>query len=298
MLSEQLIDVSLREGSQQVVDLRSADLPTKLRFLELILAAGIKRVELTAFAPGEWFSDADEIVKGAQQFSSNDVELRALYFNVRGLERMLGYKHILPEGVFHTAATSIYREKNYNQVSKEDVLIKLDKMLDAFDRYSLKFDVLQMSTAWGEQREAVGISEFLDLIGLIVERSSARGFVPSSLTLSDTVGLGTPDSLKERIVAVRQAWPDMKIRAHLHPAPGTALSLVHASIEAGVHEWEATWAGLGGSPLATEAGGNLDIRCLIKAFEEQGLETGLKLDAVSNLIEFLQLKVSREILKV
>ncbi len=51
-LADILTDVSIREGGQQEIDLRSAGIETKLDFMSLAMSGGVKRIELTAFAPG------------------------------------------------------------------------------------------------------------------------------------------------------------------------------------------------------------------------------------------------------
>jgi len=64
-LADCLTDVSLRESSQQAVDLRGAEVKTKIELLKRTLRIGIKCVELTAFAPGKWFADARALTEDA-----------------------------------------------------------------------------------------------------------------------------------------------------------------------------------------------------------------------------------------
>lgn len=75
-LADMLTDVSIREGSQQAVDLRNASIDTKLEFMAHAFRSGVKRIELTAFAPGRWFSDAGELVQRAVLQIPDTVTLR------------------------------------------------------------------------------------------------------------------------------------------------------------------------------------------------------------------------------
>ena len=93
-LADVLTDVTIREGSQQVDDLRQVDVQTKLSLLGHMVKIGIRRVEITAFAPGKWFADADELVRGALPRITENVTLRALYFNAKGLEQLLKHPAI------------------------------------------------------------------------------------------------------------------------------------------------------------------------------------------------------------
>jgi len=105
-LTDILTDVSIREGSQQAVDLRNAPVDTKLELMAHLIDSGEKRLELTAFAPGEWISDAEKLVQGAVCKAPDTVTLRALYFNTEGLSELIKHPRVLQEGIFLTAATA------------------------------------------------------------------------------------------------------------------------------------------------------------------------------------------------
>ncbi len=140
-LADILTDVSIREGGQQEIDLRSAGIETKLDFMSLAMTGGVKRIELTAFAPGPWFADAGALVKRAAARIDDEISLRALYFNTQGLASMLSYPAFRREGIFHTAATPVYREKNYGQKSTEHAVKKMKRMIDAFKGLKEETDI-------------------------------------------------------------------------------------------------------------------------------------------------------------
>jgi hydroxymethylglutaryl-CoA lyase len=292
-----LTDVSVREGSQQFPDFRCLPVAQKIEFMRHTLRIGVQRVELTAFAPGEWFHDADKLVQAATDIPE-DVELRALYFNTRGLERLLHYPHVSPEGIFHTAASTNYRLKNYRQKSVMDVVRKLDRLLVHFDRHQLRFDTVQMSTAWGEADEPVMPDAVLNLLSCISDHAARRGFPVASISLADTVGNATPNGILALIELIKREWPDCIVRAHLHPAYGMEEECVQAALDGGVDEWEASWGGLGGSPFAEDPGGNLDIRWLVRVYMGRGLEHGFDLEAIERAMRYLADIVERDVPEV
>ena len=103
----------------------------------------------------------------------------------------------------------------------------------------------------------------------------ASRFVESgaSVTLADTTGIGTP----RRIEAVLSATgPDVGL--HLHDTRGTALVNAYRALELGVRRFDSTVGGLGGSPFAAEAGGNLATEDLVFLLQDLGYETGVDLD--------------------
>jgi hydroxymethylglutaryl-CoA lyase len=298
-LTDLLTDVSIREGSQQEIDLRNASVDTKLELMGHIIQSGIKRIEVAAFAPGGWFSDAEELVQRALSRVSEDVILRALYFNTGGLSLLKKYPRILQEGIFLTAATSKYREKNYGQRSADHAKTRMNRLVASFKQHNLEFDTLVMSTAWGECNEALTPARTLDYtIDYLTDLLSSAGnqkMPVRSVTLADTMGCATPEAIQSLIKQVKTGWPDMQVRVHLHPMPGTDEECILAAMEGGAEQWEASWCGLGGSPFADEAGGNLDIRRLIKVYNTLRLTHGFDEAAVDRIVHFLKNHTRRDI---
>lgn len=294
-LSDCLTDVSIREGSQQPLDLRSLSVAQKVELLELSCNAGVKSLEVTAFAPGEWFSDADDLVERALIKVGEGPVLKALYFNTVGLERLLAYPRLLQEGVFHTALTHNYREKNYAQRDTEHALLKMNRFVDAFKSNGLEFDTLLVSTAWGEKAEEIDSEQAIAFIAKFLNAANAHGLPVKSVTLADTVGQASPEKVATLVSKVRREWPELFLRAHLHPSRDTAEECVSAALESGISGWDAAWGGVGGSPYADKSGGNLDIRCLINVYQREGIPHGLNLTYVERIISWLRAHTKRDI---
>ncbi len=95
------------------------------------------------------------------------------------------------------------------------------------------------------------------------------------ITLADTTGLATP----RRIDAVL-AETGSEVGLHLHDTRGTALLNAYAALEWGVSHFDSAVGGLGGSPFAPGAGGNLATEDLVHLLDDLGVETGIDLAAV------------------
>ena len=302
-----LTDLTIREGSQQEIDLKNATVAQKLELLSLITQTGLKKIELTAFGP--LFPDREELVRGAQNLP-NDFVIRALYFNTRGLDDLLKYPRVAREGIFHTAATAFYRVKNYAQgifdaetplSTLADVTNKMEGFKLAFRKANLEFDTVLISSAWGDKSEQVSIDQFIDFTQNLLAQAektdeSGQKFTVRSLTIADTVGSAKPAQIKDLFLRSKATWPDKILRAHIHPATDASEDCVLAGVEGGVDEWEAAWGGVGGSPKTYEqAGGNLDIRYIIQAWNKLGAEHGLNLQKIEELIKYLRQITKREI---
>ncbi len=287
LLTTIVTDVSIREGSQQTGQLRGASLEQKLDLFQKIATTGVEIVELTAFAPGEWFADARSLVEKTEMLAPG-CKRKAIYFNADGCRQMTEFPALLQYGVFHTAATQNYREKNYRQSSVAAAHEKMKRLTQAFRLYNLSFDELLISTAWGEERVTTSTTELVHFCGELREIAAAEGFEIKCLTLADTVGMAEAAAVEDRFREVRLAWPQVKLKAHLHPARRHAQEVIWAGVEAGVDLWDAAFGGVGGSPFADRPGGNLDIWDLISVWERQGWAHGFNKAAVHEVTQFIK----------
>ena len=94
--------------------------------------------------------------------------------------------------------------------------------------------------------------------------------------LATALGLGL------LIGVVRERWPNLAIKLHLHDTRGTAMANALAALEMGVREFDGSIGGLGGCPFAGHKGaaGNICTEDLAYMCEEMGIDTGIDLPAL------------------
>jgi hydroxymethylglutaryl-CoA lyase len=100
----------------------------------------------------------------------------------------------------------------------------------------------------------------------------------SSISYGDTTGMGTPRRVNEVVDAVRSSLPEVEINLHFHDTRGTGLANVVAALELGVEYFDASIGGMGGSPYAAGATGNIVTEDLVHMLEDMDIETGVDLD--------------------
>src|SRR5688500_19421468 len=88
-----------------------------------------------------------------------------------------------------------------------------------------------------------------------------------------TTGMATPRRVSEVLYVV-----GVDVGLHLHETRGTALVNAYAALEAGVRRFDTSVGGLGGSPFAAGAAGNLATEDLVHLLDDLGLTTGVALD--------------------
>jgi hydroxymethylglutaryl-CoA lyase len=102
----------------------------------------------------------------------------------------------------------------------------------------------------------------------------------SEISLSDTIGVGTPYNAVKMTDAVARQIPIDDIALHFHDTYGQALANVFACFQIGIRTFDASIAGLGGCPYARGASGNVATEDLVYMFNGMGIWTGIDLEAL------------------
>lgn len=101
------------------------------------------------------------------------------------------------------------------------------------------------------------------------------------ISLGDTTGAGTPDSIARMLLAVRDVVPAGRLAGHYHDTGGRAMANIDASLSLGVRVFDAAVGGLGGCPYAPGASGNVATEAVAAHLAALGYETGLDLEAIA-----------------
>ena len=96
------------------------------------------------------------------------------------------------------------------------------------------------------------------------------------------MGWASPRRIQAVIGAVRERWPELALRLHLHDTRGLGISNAWAAMQLGVSCFDTTVGGLGGCPFARQPGasGNIATEELVLLAHEEGITTGIDLDAL------------------
>jgi hydroxymethylglutaryl-CoA lyase len=119
--------------------------------------------------------------------------------------------------------------------------------------------------------------EVIEAVGILADMNITQ------ISLADTVGLATPEQVKELILAVAGAYDYLEIGAHLHSTKAGAAEKVIAAYEAGCRRFDSAIGGLGGCPFAQdEMIGNIPTETAVQTLIAHGADVPLKkpLDSV------------------
>jgi hydroxymethylglutaryl-CoA lyase len=262
-------EVSPRDGLQN--EARPVPLEGKVRLIEALVRAGLKRIELTSFVSPRWIpqlADAEELVR-TLGVGTGDVTFSALVPNATGLERALRVG--LHEIAVFLSASETHNRKNTNK-SIEDSLETFAEVVPPARAAGLRVRAY-ISTVWGCPYEGdVPIARALEIAERLIELDCYQ------VSLGDTIGVGTPLQTRRLLEAVLPKIPAPKLALHCHDTRGTALVNCLVGLEMGIRDFDASVGGLGGCPYAPGAAGNLATEDLVYMLHGMGVKTGIDLD--------------------
>ena len=107
-----------------------------------------------------------------------------------------------------------------------------------------------------------------------------------AVSLGDTVGVATPARVWATVQELRDALPELLLNLHFHDTRGAGMANVLAALELGCDEFDGSVGGIGGSPFAPGAAGNVATEELVDMLGDMGIETGVH--SVEGLVEIAQ----------
>jgi hydroxymethylglutaryl-CoA lyase/(R)-citramalyl-CoA lyase len=106
------------------------------------------------------------------------------------------------------------------------------------------------------------------------------------VVLADTIGVATPAQVRRLVERVQALGK--RTGFHGHNTRNTGYANALAAVEAGAEVLDASVGGLGGCPYAPRASGNVATEDLAYALEREGIPTGVDLDALVLISEWLE----------
>ncbi|MBA3842234.1 MAG: hydroxymethylglutaryl-CoA lyase [Actinobacteria bacterium] len=275
-----ICDVGPRDGLQNEPDVLApavrAQLVTKLA------AAGLSRVEAVSFVRDDrvpQMAGAEEVVAAADP---GGAELSGLVLNERGRERFAQTSLDRVNCTF--AATEEFNRRNGN-ASLAEAVDRVRAVIACVDSTQTSVTVT-VSCAWGCPFE--GEVDPGAVAALCEQLDGA-----DELVLADTIGVATPRRVRRLLERV--SILGKPVGAHLHNTRNTGYASAWAALDGGAMVLDASVGGLGGCPFSPNATGNIATEDLVWQLERDGVETGVDLDALVAVSQWLEELLGRRL---
>jgi len=257
-------EVGARDGLQAEAPIT---VEQRLELIDALLVAGVTHIEVAAFVSPKAvpaMADAEIVVSGLG--CPEGVVRAALVPNRRGAEMALAAG--VDELTVTISASAVYNERNV-RMTIDDSIDSIAATCALAADVAVPVDAV-VSCAFGSPYEGDIVPEFVSLLA-----ARLREVGCAAITLADTTGMCTPRRL-DAVLAVTGT----DIGLHLHETRGTGLVNAYAGLLAGVTRFDTSVGGLGGSPFAAGAAGNLATEELVALCDDLGIATGIGIDAL------------------
>jgi len=271
----EIFEVGPRDGLQN--EPREIPVERKVALVDLLSKSGLRRIECASFVSPKWVPQmAGSAVVLACTTRAPGVHYAALTPNLRGFEDAMAAG--ADEVAIFASASEGFSKANINATIDE-----------SFERFA---PILTEAKA-----RDVPVRGYVSCVvacpydGPVAPGQVARVAARLrrmgcyEISLGDTIGAGTPETIGAMLKAVLDEVPASALAGHYHDTNGRALENIEMSLGAGVRVFDAAVGGLGGCPYAPGAAGNVATEAVARRLADLGYETGLVLAVIDQAAE-------------
>jgi len=248
----------------------------KVNYLQALISAGFKHIDAVSFVSPNavpQMVDSEDVLKEIDP--PDDVEIIGIVVNEKGAQRAIDTQAVRTLG-FPYSISPTFLQNNQRQ-TLEDAIEELEKIEKRAGDAGLE-TVVYISMAFGNPYDDPWtVDEVVEAVGLLEVQDIHM------ISLADTVGLASPEKIKEVVSAVMAKYDYLEIGVHLHSRPEEAAAKILAAFDAGCRRFDSALGGLGGCPFAQDdLVGNIPTEKVIEALQGVGaqLPTLKPLDAL------------------
>jgi hydroxymethylglutaryl-CoA lyase/(R)-citramalyl-CoA lyase len=271
-----ICDVGPRDGLQNQPRVLEPEIRAEL--VNRLADAGLPRIEAMSFVNPErvpQMAGAEEVARAIVRHDG--VVYAGLVLNEKGYRRLV--EAGLDEVHFAFASTDTFNRRNQN-ASVAESLDDGERIVTQAHADGLRATVT-IGTAFGCPYEGeVDPARILAIAARLAEAEA------DELVFADTVGVAVPRQIRHLVGEGVKLGPPVGV--HLHNTRNTGFANAMAALEAGATVFDASVGGIGGCPFAPRATGNVSTEDLVYLLHGEGVETGVDLDALIGVAEWLE----------
>jgi len=241
-------------------------IPTELKvsYLQALISAGFKHMDAVSFVSPNavpQMADSEEVLKELDP--PDDVEIIGIVVNEKGAQRAVKTDAVRTVG-FPYSISPTFLQNNQHQ-SLEDAIEELERIEKTASEAGLG-TVVYISMAFGNPYgDAWSPEELVGAVDLLESEDI------HTISLADTVGLASPERIREVVSAVVAKFGYLEVGVHLHSRPEEATAKILAAYEAGCRRFDSALGGLGGCPFAQdELVGNIPTERALETLKNCG----------------------------
>ncbi|WP_298491938.1 hydroxymethylglutaryl-CoA lyase [uncultured Maritimibacter sp.] len=271
----EIVEMGPRDGLQN--EARMIPAAQKIALVDRLSDAGFARIEVASFVSPKWvpqMADGAEVLGGIRRRAG--VTYMALTPNLKGFERAMAAG--ADEVAIFASASEGFSQANINcSISKS-----LERFIPVIEAAMVrKVQVRGYVSCVTDCPYDGPVAP--EAVAQVANELSRMGCY--EVSLGDTIGQGTPETIRDMLIAVTEFVPADRLAGHYHDTAGRALDNIEMSLELGVRVFDAAVGGLGGCPYAPGAAGNVATEAVHDRLTALGFSTGLDREVLGQAAE-------------
>jgi hydroxymethylglutaryl-CoA lyase len=249
--------------------------PTALKseYLNLLLQVGFDTLDFGSFVSPKaipQLADTAEVLANLN-LNGTTTKLLAIVANLKGVEAAIKHREITYLG-FPFSISETFQQRNTNS-SIEQSLVTVEKMLLLCANHNKKAVVylsMGFGNPYGDDWNYEIVEQWADIL-------VSKGV--EIISLADTVGISTPEKIKEILPKMISKFSNTEIGIHLHSTPAERFEKIEATYHAGVKRIDSALKGFGGCPMAADdLTGNTATEEIIAFLDAKGENLNLNME--------------------
>jgi hydroxymethylglutaryl-CoA lyase len=251
-----------RDAMQGLHDFVPTDI--KAKYINLLLQVGFDTIDFGSFVSPKaipQMRDTAEVL-AKLDLSNTQSKLLAIIANYRGAEEAAAHEAITCLGYpFSISETFQLRNTNSSINDAFETVKRIKGLCANKNKELLVYLSMGFGNPYGDEWNIAIVQQWTDK--LINEGINI-------IALSDTIGIATPDQIKNIYTGLSTQFPKTEFGVHLHSTPDTWYEKIEAAYQSGCKRFDSALKGYGGCPMAKDdLTGNIATETLISYLKTQ-----------------------------
>ena len=235
----------------------------KAAYVQTLLEVGFDTLDVGSFVSPKaipQMADTAEVLARLDR-SASRTRLLAIVANARGARAAAREEQVDDLG-YPFSVSNTFQVRNTNATIEESLgrLTEIQQIAADAGKDLVVYLSMGFGNPYGDPWSAVVVARW-------VEELAGRGI--TTLQLSDTIGVSTPESISYLFGELIPRYPGLIIGAHLHTVPEAWREKVDAAYRAGCRRFDGALRGYGGCPMAADKlTGNMPTERLLAYVQE------------------------------
>jgi hydroxymethylglutaryl-CoA lyase len=257
--------------------------PTEIKahYINLLLQVGFDTIDFGSFVSPKaipQMRDTADVLKKLD-LSATKSKLLAIIANYRGAEEAAQHEEITYLGYpFSISETFQLRNTNSTINDSFELVKRMNELCSKNQKELLVYLSMGFGNPYGDEWN-------VELIEQWTEKLVNEGI--KKIALADTIGMATPQQIKEIYPVLARQFLDTEFGIHLHSRPDAWREKIEAAYLSGCKHFDSALKGYGGCPMAADdLTGNIATENLIGYLQSQNALHELNMDKFREAMDY------------